>query len=370
MKVGVLTSSRADFGIYLPLLKLLKEDSFFNLEIIAFGTHLSQKHGYTISEINNYGFTKITEIDTLPASDSAENISKSIGQTIKVFSSFWENNKFDLVICLGDRFEMFAAVSSGTPFNIKFAHIHAGETTLGAIDNGYRHSISLFSDILFVSTNEYQKRADNLVDGSANVYNVGALSIDNLYDTALYSKKEFLKEFNIDLTKPTILSTFHPETVNFQKNAIYIDELLSTFDVLLDSYQIVITLPNIDTMGELIRDKIHAYKKINNRLIVIESFGMKGYLSCMKHCSLLLGNSSSGFVEASFFSKPVINLGERQRGRIITNNIFNTKIIKSEIIETIRAIESLGKLEKNVIYGDGKSAHRIKKIIKDSYGNN
>ena len=118
MKVCILTSSRADFGIYLPLLKLLKEDSFFNLEIIAFGTHLSQKHGYTISEINKYGFTKITEIDTLPASDSAENISKSIGQTIKVFSSFWENNKFDLVICLGDRFEMFAAVSSGTPFNV------------------------------------------------------------------------------------------------------------------------------------------------------------------------------------------------------------------------------------------------------------
>lgn len=368
MKIGVLTSSRADFGIYIPLLKLLKEDSFFNLEIIAFGTHLSEKHGKTITEIEQYKFHKIHKIEALPYSDSAQDISKSIGETISKFSDFWENNKYDLIISLGDRYEMFAAVSSGSTFNIKFAHIHAGETTLGAIDNGYRHSISLFSDILFVSTNEYQERANNLVNGSASVYNVGALSIDNLYDTVLYSKEEFLKEFNIDLTKPTILSTFHPETVNFQNNEFYIDELLSTFNVLLNSYQIVITLPNIDTMGELIRDKIHAYKKINNKLIVIESFGMKGYLSCMKHCCLLLGNSSSGFVEASFFSKPVVNLGERQRGRIITNNIFNTKIIKSEIIETIRAVESLGKLEKNVIYGDGKSAHRIKKIIKDSYG--
>ena len=172
---------------------------------------------------------------------------------------------------------MFAAVSSGTPFNIKFAHIHAGETTLGAIDNGYRHSISLFSDILFVSTNEYQKRADSLVNGSANVYNVGALSIDNLYDTALYSKKEFLKEFNIDLTRPTILSTFHPETVELAIRMQFILIVLILFQMLLDSYQIVITLPNIDTMGELIRDKIHAYKKINNRLIVVESFGMKEF---------------------------------------------------------------------------------------------
>ena len=370
MKVGVLTSSRADFGIYLPLLKLLKEDSFFNLEIISFGTHLSKKHGYTISEINSYGFAKIIQIDTLPESDSPENISKSIGKTIEVFSSFWENNKFDLVICLGDRFEMFAAVSSGTPFNIRFAHIHAGETTLGAIDNGYRHSISLFSEILFVSTDEYKDRANSLVNGTANVFNVGALSIDNLKNTKLFNKSEFLNEFNIDLNKPTILSTFHPETVNFQKNEIYIDELLSSFDVLLNSYQIVITLPNIDTLGELIRDKIHAYKEINNKLIVIESFGMKGYLSCMKHCCLLLGNSSSGFVEASFFSKPVINLGKRQKGRVMTKNILNTKIIESEIIETVRAVESLAKIEKNKIYGDGKSAYRIKKIIKDRYGTN
>jgi len=370
MKIGVLTSSRADFGIYLPLLELINADSFFELEIIAFGTHLSEKHGKTIKEIERYKFPKVHKIETLPYSDSAQDISDCIGETTSKFSNFWANNKYDIVICLGDRYEMFAAVSSGTPFNINFAHIHAGETTVGVIDNGYRHSISIFSDILFVSTNEYEERANNLVHGNASVYNVGALSIDNLHNTVLFSKEEFLNEFKIDLSQPTILSTFHPETVDFYKNEFYIDELLSTFDDLLNSYQIIITLPNTDTMGEVIRNKINSYKKINNKLIVIESFGMKGYLSCMKHSSLLLGNSSSGFVEASFFSKPVVNLGERQRGRIITKNIFNTKIIKSEIIETIRDIESAGKLEQNIIYGDGKSAQRIIQIIRDSYGNN
>jgi len=369
MKVGVLTSSRADFGIYLPLLKLLKKDSFFNLEIIVFGTHLSKKHGETITEIEQYQFCKIHKIKTTPNSDSAKDISNSIGGTISKFSEFWSKNKYDLVFCLGDRYEMFAAVSSATTFNLKFAHIHAGETTLGAIDNGYRHSISLFSDFLFVSTEKYKHRAINLVNGSAKVYNVGALSIDNLHNTELFSKEEFLKEYEIDMNIPTILSTFHPETVNFHKNEIYIDELLSAFNVLLNAYQIVITLPNADTMGELIRNKIIKYQQKNKKLIVIESFGMKGYLSCMKYSRLLLGNSSSGFVEALFFSKPVVNLGNRQKGRIVTENILNIKIIKSEIIKTINAIESIGVYVKNNIYGDGDSSKKIIKIIKENHGN-
>jgi len=364
MKVAVLTSSRADFGIYLPLLKLLKKDSFFDLEIIAFGTHLSKKHGYTLKEIEHYQFNKIHQLNTLPNSDSTSDISKCIGDTILTFSSFWNNTQFDLVIALGDRYEMFAAVSASSPFNIPIAHIHAGETTLGAIDNAYRHSISLFSKHLFVSNNTYKTRAEEITEDSVKVHNVGALSIDNLKTIDFLTLEDFKSKFNIDLYKPTILSTFHPETVSFESNENYIKKLLTSFEILKENYQIVITMPNTDTMGQMIRDEIETFSNTNPEIKVIESFGMLGYLTCMKHCSFLLGNTSSGFVEAAYFPKFVINLGDRQKGRIETKNIFTTKIEKNAILETVKRIEKTNELDNEFVYGDGNTAEKIIKILK------
>ena len=232
MRIGVLTSSRADFGIYLPLLKILEKDSFFDLEIIAFGTHLSKNYGFTFSEIEAFNFNKSHKILTIPDSDSPEDITKAIGNTIKKFSSFWSKNSYDLVFALGDRYEMFAAVSSLSLLNAKIAHIHAGETTLGAVDNSYRHAISLFSKYLFVSTDQYKKRAENIVEKDVEVYNVGALSIDNLKKIAFLSVEEFFSKFKIDLGKPTILTTFHPETICFTKNKEHIAELLESLKFL------------------------------------------------------------------------------------------------------------------------------------------
>lgn len=364
MKIGVLTSSRADFGIYLPLLKMIKADSFFQLEIIAFGTHLSKKHGYTLSEIKTQKFNIIHKIKTIPATDTSKEISKNIGETIIKFSSFWENNKYDLVFCLGDRYEMFAAVMSGTPFNINFAHIHAGETTLGAIDNIYRHSISLASKVLFVSTNEYKKRAKQLVESKIPIHNVGALSIDNLTNVNFLTKKKFYEKFKIDLTKPSILCTFHPETVSFEKNKTHIKELLLSLEKLKKSYQIIITMPNTDTSGIMIRKALIEFQKLNKDIILHESFGMLGYLSCMKHCSFLLGNTSSGFVEASYFPKFVINVGDRQKGRIITDNIISIPVKEEAILNAVTFIENTPKLISNNIYGNGNSAKLILKKIK------
>ena len=367
MKVGVLTSSRADFGIYIPLLNQLKNDSFFELEIIAFGTHLSKNHGYTISEITDIGFNKIHEVETLLDSDTPEELALSIGNTCSKFAHFWSENKFDLVITLGDRYEMFAAVTAASPFNIKIAHIHAGETTLGAIDNAYRHSISLFSDYLFVSTEEYKNRAIEVVRESAKVFNVGALSIDNLKNIEFLTIEELNIKFNLDLNKPTILSTFHPETVSFEKNETHIKELLGSFEELKTDYQIIITMPNTDTMGQMIRDEILKFKKKNSEIIIIESFGMIGYLSCMKHCSFLLGNTSSGFVEASYFPRYVINIGNRQAGRIETKNIYSVPVSKQKIISTVQKIENKSTPENEKIYGDGNTANAILGKIKQIY---
>ena len=227
MKVGILTSSRADFGVYISLVKKLFQDSYFQTEIIAFGTHLSPKFGMTISEIEGEGFIVKHKLETLPVDDSPLSISLSISKTTAAFSEFWKVNTFDLVLALGDRYEMLGAVLAGSPYNVKFAHIHAGETTLGAIDNTYRHSISLMSKYLFVTTEEYRNRAIEIIQRPYDIFNVGALSIDNLINERLYSISEFKEKFEIDLDIPTILTTFHPETVGFEKNELYIKELLS-----------------------------------------------------------------------------------------------------------------------------------------------
>lgn len=366
MKVGILTSSRADFGIYLPLLKKLFDDDFFEPEIIAFGTHLSEKFGYTITEIINQGFPVKHQLSTLPADDSPMEISMAIGETIKTFARFWNYNNFDLVFALGDRFEMFAAVSAASPFNIRFAHIHAGETTLGAIDNAYRHCISLLSTYFFVSTEEYKKRVTEIVQKPENVFNVGSLSIDNLSTLNFYTVAEMKNKFDIDLTLPTILSTFHPETVSHKKNKQYVKELIDAFQELNGKYQIVLTMPNADTEGLMIRHKLEKFAENNPNIKLIESFGMKGYLSCMKHCLFLLGNTSSGFVEAAWFPKNVINLGDRQKGRIETSNIHTVPIETNSILKAVRIIEnSPAKSSVKNIYGDGNTAEKIILKIKE-----
>jgi GDP/UDP-N,N'-diacetylbacillosamine 2-epimerase (hydrolysing) len=370
MKIGVLTSSRADFGIYLPLLKELKSDHSFDLQIIAFGTHLSKKFGNTIYEIEGEGFQVAHRLKTLPKDDSPVSIAEAIGKTTETFSSFWSNNQFDLIFAFGDRYEMFGAVLAASPFNLRIAHIHAGETTLGAIDNAYRHSISLMSKYLFVTTEEYKNRAIEIINRPEDVFNVGALSIDNLVQEHFYTIKEFKKLFDIDLQAPSILTTFHPETVNFKKNLAYIRELISALEELSSKYQIIITMPNSDTDGLKLRHELEAFGKRNKDIEIVESFGMKGYLSCMKHCSFLLGNTSSGFVEAAYFPKMVLNLGNRQDGRILTENIRTISVSKESILLEVKHIESMLPDKSCNIYGDGTTAVKLKQKIKELYGIN
>ncbi|MBN2396160.1 MAG: UDP-N-acetylglucosamine 2-epimerase (hydrolyzing) [Candidatus Atribacteria bacterium] len=368
MKIGILTSSRADFGIYYPLVKELWKDDFFEIEIIAFGTHLKKEYGYTIEEIKKLGFEVKHKIETLTKNDGAIDISNNIGDAIIKFSHFWDKNKFDLVFALGDRYEMFAAVTAASTFNINIAHLHAGETTLGAIDNIYRHSISLMSKYLFVSTDEYKERATEISQQAEHVFNVGALSIDNLVHQDFYSKEEFYEAFKIDLKTPSILTTFHPETVSIERNEEYIDELIAALAELKHKYQIIITMPNSDTKGDMIRQRLIEFGKGSHSVKLVESLGMKGYLSAMKFCSMLLGNTSSGFVEASFFPKWVINLGDRQKGRILAKNILNTKISKEEILTTVNSIENSELPLNTHIYGEGNASKKIISRIKMLYG--
>ena len=364
MKIVVLTSSRADYSILYPLLVKLKKDKYFDVNIIAFGSHLSDIHGRTFDLIKKDGFKIRDNFKTNPLTDTPLAISNSISITISNFAKIWNKQKYDLILAIGDRYEMFAACASSIPFNIPIAHIHGGETTKGAFDDCFRHSITQMSNFHFTSSEIYKNRVIELKGSNKYIYNVGALSIDNLKSLKLYSKKQFQNLFNIDISLPTILITFQPETVNFQINKKYISNLINALHEIKD-YQLVITMPNADTMGNYIRKELEKFVKNTTNAIKVESFGTIGYLTCMKYCSMMLGNTSSGFIEASYFPKYVINLGKRQEGRILTPNIRNIKIQKKDILNAINEYSKFKNIPYNGIYGNGKAADKIIKLLKN-----
>ncbi len=363
MKIAILTSSRADFGIMYPLIKKLNADKYFDIDLIAFGSHLSKTSGMTKNLILKAGFKIKYSLKTSPANDTPFAISISMADTIKKFVKIWKKESYDLIIVLGDRYEMFAACSSLIPFNIKIAHIHGGETTRGAIDDCFRNSITQMANFHFTAAEEYKNRVIELKNSNLNVYNTGSLSIDNLKNMKFLSISEFQKNYKIDLRIPTILITFQPETEDFGKNKKYISILTETLSE-LKNYQLIITMPNEDTMGIYIRKKLEYFINKNTNAIKIETFGTLGYLSCMKHCDMMLGNTSSGFIEASYFSKYVINIGNRQKGRIITPNIRNIEIDKTKILASVNSYGEYKKEKYSGIYGKGKTAEKIVSILK------
>lgn len=367
MKIGVLTSSRADFGIYYPLLKQLREDLYFDLSIIAFGSHVSKYHGYTISEIYDAGFEKVKSIETLQIDDSPKGVSKSYGITVLKFVDYWSQNKFDLVFCLGDRFEMSAAVQAGIPFGIKFAHIHGGETTLGAIDNIYRDQITLASSIHFSATDEYKNKIMSIINRRGGVYNVGSLSLNDIDNYKFMPENEFRSKFKIP-NKPYLLITFHPETVYPEFNFEYSLVIKKTLKNLTGKYFLVISMPNADTYGSIFKNVILKLSdKFPNQILKIENFGKANYFNAMKYSEFLLGNSSSGIIEAASFGKYVINIGNRQKGRAKSKNILDCSFNFTSIMNAVSQINDLGSYTGINIYQKPNTSKSIIDIIKNTY---
>lgn len=365
MKIGVLTSSRADYGIYLPLLNSLKNDDFFKLEVIAFGTHLSKLHGFTLNQIEEDSYKTIHTITTVIANDDEASITTSFGLTILKFAEFWKQNIYDLVLCLGDRYEMSAAVQAGIPFSVNFAHFHGGETTLGAIDNIYRHQITMASKIHFTASELYQKKVIKLIESKDYVYNVGSLSLSGIKNFKPVKKDVFFKTFNIP-NAPYALVTFHPETIvidNLQHHAIQIKDTLTE---LSKTINLVITMPNADTYGSIFRDTLINLNQ--NNIVLIENFGKNYYFSAMYYSDILIGNTSSGIIEAASFGKYVINVGNRQKGRMQSDNIINVDFESKNIVnQTNKILNSNRKyLGANSYYKDNATQHIIS-ILKSNY---
>jgi GDP/UDP-N,N'-diacetylbacillosamine 2-epimerase (hydrolysing) len=366
LKLGLLTSSRADFGIYTPLIQLLEQDMSIELEIIAFGTHHSSTHGNTINEIHNNTSSNVVSIETHTNEDSQLEISKSYGSIVMQFAAFWNQHKYDIVLCLGDRFEMAAAVNAGVPLHTNFAHLHGGETTLGAIDNIYRHQITLASKWHFTSTLPYAKRVQDLIGTDKNIFYVGALSLVEVSNFEPKKRLDFCNEFGLS-TEPFILTTFHPETADSSRIPLVAKEWSSALAKITDKMNVVITMPNADTSGSIVRaEMIKLYQANKESITLIENFGRVGYFNAMSHCTMMLGNTSSGIIEGASFDKYVINVGDRQKGRFAGENVIHVRNDAKEIVNAASGLNAKMTYSGVNPYYKSGTAKAILQVLKQS----
>lgn len=359
LSIGLLTSSRADYGIYKPLLKSISRDKMIDLTIIVFGMHLKKKYGKTVHQINQDKFGNIDIVEGMSDKDSPLDIAVSYGQLIKNFSQYWAKNRYDYVIALGDRFEMSAAVQSGIPFEVKFIHLHGGEKTLGSLDNIYRHQITLASKIHFVATDQYLKKVYNIIGSKENIYNHGALSLDGIDEIELPKWSNVCEKFGIN-HDDYILVTFHPETVGLDKNKDFSNIVFETLAKISEDTNIVITMPNADAAGDLYRNSMIKLSKLySNKISIVENFGRENYFAAMKNASMMIGNTSSGILESASFKKYVINVGDRQKGRLKNKNVFDVPFSKDKIVQKYNSIKKLAEYSGKNIFFKKNTAEKI-----------
>lgn len=323
IRICIVTGTRAEYGLLYWLLKGLESDDDVELQIIVTGMHLSPEFGLTYKTIENDGFFINKKIESLLSSDTSIGISKSMGLTQIGFAEAFDDLKPDLIVVLGDRFEIFSAVSAAMIGRIPVAHCHGGESTEGLIDESIRHSITKMSHLHFTSTEEYRRRVIQLGENPNTVFSVGALGIENINKLELLTKEQFETAINFKLNSKNALVTFHPVTL---ENNTAEGQFLSLLKVLdeQEDLNIIFTKPNADTNGRVIIDLIDQYVSSNkDKSISFISLGQLRYLSALKYVDVVIGNSSSGLLEVPSFKIPTINIGDRQRGRIKANSVID-----------------------------------------------
>lgn len=366
-KFCVFTGSRSEYWLLQPLIDELKKEKTIELQLIISGMHLSPEFGLTYNEIDTKGISKVEKIEILLSSDTPIGISKAMGLGMISYSEALNRLRPDILIGLGDRFELFSIVSSAVVNKIPVAHIHGGEITLGAYDEGFRHSITKMSHLHFCSTEIYRKRIIQLGENPKNVFNVGALGIDNIRRLKLLTKKQLENEISFKLDKPFFVVTFHPVTLERIPSEEQMYELIKALNH-FDNYKIIFTKPNADNESRGIIKILDSERQKNpERIAVFESLGSLKYLSALKHCELMIGNSSSGIIEMPYFKKPTVNIGIRQKGRIFAESILNCEPKEKDIVSSInKALSTEFRkkcLKTKSLYGNGYAAKKIKKIL-------
>lgn len=368
-RICVVTGTRADFGLLTPLIKEIRADKELQLQIIVTGMHLSPEFGFTYKEIEKE-FKIDVKIEILLSSDTGVGISKSMGLAQISFAEAYINLNPDIIVVLGDRFEIFSAVASAMAMNIPIAHLSGGELTLGAIDDAIRHSITKMSHIHFVATEEYRQRVIQLGENPENVFNYGESGLDNIKDLNLLSKIDFEKSINSKLDRKNLLITYHPTTLDsIPKIVEDFNEILEALDELDDTF-LIFTKSNADSGGRTINILIDQFvQKNTHKAISFLSLGQQRYLSALNFVDAVLGNTSSGLVEAPSFKIGTINIGSRQKGRVQAPSVLNCSADKLEILNSLKKLYSaeFQDLLKNISnpYAQPGSSKKTKKVLKN-----
>lgn len=336
--VAFCTGTRAEYGLLKPLMDLILQDPELDFELYVTGMHLSPEFGNTVNLIEADAIPISEKVEILVSGDTPSAVTKSMGLAMIGFADVFARHKPDILILLGDRFEAFCVAAAATVARIPIAHLHGGELTLGAIDDAFRHSITKMSYLHFTSTEEYKNRVIQLGEDPERVFNVGAIGIEIIKTLPLLSKEELEQSLGVILKLPLALITFHPATLDEQKPEDQINELFKALDVFPDLF-CVFTKANADAGGRVINKCIDDYVLRNtDRAVAFTSMGQLRYLSVMKLAFVVIGNSSSGIIEAPSFNVPTINIGDRQAGRVQSSSVINCSASGKEIITCIQNV--------------------------------
>lgn len=367
--ICVVTGTRAEYGLLYRLLREIEQDEDLILQIVVTGMHLSPEFGLTYKLIEQDGFQIDAKVEMLLSSDSPVGIAKSIGLGVIGFADALDRLRPDILVVLGDRFEILAAVQAALVARIPVAHIHGGETTEGAMDEAIRHAITKMAHLHFTTAEVHRRRVIQLGEQPERVYNVGAPGLDNIAQTELMSREELERSLAFQISYPLFLATYHPVTLANEGPERAVHALFGALDAFPEA-TVIFTKANADTDGRVINTMIEAYvAEHGNRMIALTTMGQRRYLSAMKYADVVLGNSSSGIIEAPFMKTATVNIGNRQGGRLQAASIINCGETTEEIVdalETALSPEFRSALDGvQSVYGSGTASQAMKHILKN-----
>ncbi len=366
-KICIITGTRAEYGLLQRVMQGIKDDSELTLQVIATGMHLSPEFGLTYREIEQDGFRIDRKVEMLTSSDTSVGIAKSMGLGLIGFADALNELRPDLIVVLGDRFEIFSAVAAALVGRIPVAHLHGGEATEGLIDEAIRHSITKMAHLHFVAAEEYRQRVTQLGERPERVFLVGGMGIDNIKHLKFLDREELEVSLDFKLGQKNLLITFHPVTLETATAAEQMAELLAALAELQD-VQLIFTLPNADTDGRVMSKMVEQFVAQHSNARAYTSLGQLRYLSCITHVDGVVGNSSSGLAEVPSFKKGTINIGDRQRGRLQADSVINCEPFRQSIASALKRLYSAdfqkGLSRVQSPYGEGGASEKVVEVLK------
>jgi UDP-hydrolysing UDP-N-acetyl-D-glucosamine 2-epimerase len=368
-RIGIFTTTRAEFGLYLPLLKKIEQTSDLEYALFVGGTHLAPEHGCTMNEIKAQNIPIADTFDYVPNLDSSFALAHSVGVATIQLSYIFKNYHFDMVMVLGDRYELLSIIQNAILFKKPIIHLYGGEKTEGAMDEQIRHMVSKAAHLHFVSCQTYAQNLLSLGENPWRIHNVGSLATDNMSQRPKSDRQEIFERLRLNPSLPTILMTYHPVTLDLVADPE--TQIENVFKALkISNHQMVITAPNVDDGREKIMNIISKEVQNNSNYKFIQSLGAQNYHALIPHCQFVIGNSSSGIVEVPYYKIPTINVGDRQKGRVRHPSIIDTTYSVSDIMDGIQKatsaefIASIRNMEYQ--FGDGTAAEKIVCAIKET----